>query len=305
MKSWTTDRLNQLIVDSIEESSTLEYKRAAALVKNDDKKKADLVKHVTAMANAAGGTIIYGIAEFNEKPKRHLPEKLDPVDLSEISREWLDSIIQSIQPRIDGVIIHPVTIDEDTGQVCYVVEVPKSHTAHQARDHVYYQRRNFQVLAMEDYEVRDVMNRKSHPQIKASIMVTKSPNSRDGKGELRLQLENVGQNICMQYMAHIEIPVDLNGYILFGDDLPLTVDDDGNYFYRLNLLQNLRKTPLFPGATVTLRKEFTSGEGLQDNLGNRPPSTSQLIIKLYADEMPAINCVLPSHMPRGEWMPLN
>jgi hypothetical protein len=35
-----------------------------------------------------------------------------------------------------------------------------SHSlAHQARDYRYYKRHNFNALPMEDYEVRDVMNR--------------------------------------------------------------------------------------------------------------------------------------------------
>ena len=40
-----------------------------------------------------------------------------------------------------------------------VVEIPKSLTAHQARDLRYYRRYNFESVAMVDYEIRDVMNR--------------------------------------------------------------------------------------------------------------------------------------------------
>ena len=104
--------------------------------------------------------LIYGVAEPQDKPKRYIPDRLDPVLRTEISKEWLGQLIHSIQPRIDAVVIHPVTIDERKREVCYVVEIPQSHTAHQARDHVYCKRHNFSAEPMEDYEVRDVMNRK-------------------------------------------------------------------------------------------------------------------------------------------------
>jgi hypothetical protein len=34
-----------------------------------------------------GGTIIYGIKEFDDIDKRHLPEKIDPINRTDISKE--------------------------------------------------------------------------------------------------------------------------------------------------------------------------------------------------------------------------
>lgn len=54
--------------------------------------------------------------------------------------------------------------------------VPRSNTAHQNRlSHVYYKRRNATVEAMEDYEIRDVMNRSKTPiiDIDFTLLVTK------------------------------------------------------------------------------------------------------------------------------------
>lgn len=133
---WDQARLERYITEGIEESLTLDYKAAASLDKSD-KKKIEITKDVSAMANSAGGIIIYGIAEFQDKACEHLPEKLDPVDRTAFSKEWLEHIIGNIQPRIDGVIIHPVPISSATNDVVYVVEIPQSHTAHQAKDHRY------------------------------------------------------------------------------------------------------------------------------------------------------------------------
>ena len=117
------------------------------------------------MANSAGGVIIYGIKEFDEVNKSHLPEKIDPIDRASFSREWLEQVINTIRPRIDGLIITPVSINASQTDAVYIVEVPQSMTAHQATDYRYYKRFNFQSVPMEDYEVRDVMSRHQHPKI--------------------------------------------------------------------------------------------------------------------------------------------
>lgn len=167
---WDQARLERYITEGIEESLTLDYKAAASLDKSD-KKKIEITKDVSAMANSAGGILIYGIAEFQDKAHEHLPEKLDPVDRTAFSKEWLEHIIGNIQPRIDGVIIHPVSINSAPNHVIYVAEIPQSHTAHQARDMRYYKRFNFESVMMSDYEIRDVMNRNKHPAIAPTFKI--------------------------------------------------------------------------------------------------------------------------------------
>ena len=137
MSEWTKYRLDQMITDGVEENLSLDYKRADSLAKADGK-KAGVTKDVSSFANSSGGVLIYGVAEFGDDARRHLPERLNAILCTEISKEWLDQVIQTIQPRIEGVVIHPVTISESANTVCYIVEVPQSHTAHMARDHRHY-----------------------------------------------------------------------------------------------------------------------------------------------------------------------
>src|ERR1035438_8399342 len=118
-----SDLLN-LIENKIEENISLEYKAADALLITDFKKK-EIAKDVSAMANASGGIIIYGIKEFDEPDKKHLPEKITPIDRIQISKEWLEQVIDSnISPKIQGLLIHPVQI-ETTNEVVYIVEIPQ------------------------------------------------------------------------------------------------------------------------------------------------------------------------------------
>ena len=163
---WSQPEIQQYIDDEVEESTNIEYKDALALGRNPEKKK-EIAKDVSAMANANGGIIFYGISEFQDTNKKHKPEKISPVDNTEFSKEWLEHVINdNIKPRIKGLTIYPVKIDTDLNHFVYVVEIPRSPTAHQvtaSHDCRYYERLNFEVVRMEDYRVRDAMNRGYKP----------------------------------------------------------------------------------------------------------------------------------------------
>jgi predicted HTH transcriptional regulator len=81
----------QKMVDTeIEETLTLEYKASPALTR-DSKNVLELCKDVSAMANSAGGQIIYGIGEDK---KTHKPISVDDgVTDEKITREWLHQIL--------------------------------------------------------------------------------------------------------------------------------------------------------------------------------------------------------------------
>ena len=178
--SWNEARLNELIRDKIEESLTLEYKSAGALVR-DPKAIFEITKDVSAITNSAGGVLIYGLAEFKKDELKHLPEKIDPIKRSDFSKEWLENIILQIRPRIFGLEVRSVQLASDPNHIAYVVEIPQGGTAHQANDCRYYRRFNFQSVPMPDNEVRDVMNRKSHPRITLKAKFNLYPHiNRDG-----------------------------------------------------------------------------------------------------------------------------
>jgi hypothetical protein len=163
-EEWTREKLQRHIDDQVQESLNLDYKGAGSLDKAD-KKKVEIHKDVSAMANSAGGVVIYGIREYDDKERKHLPERFDPVDQSVFTREWLEQVISGVQPRIQGLVITSVSVGPNPTDAVFVVEVPASSTAHQAGDKVYYRRHNFQSVGMNDYEVRDVMNRSTHALI--------------------------------------------------------------------------------------------------------------------------------------------
>lgn len=166
---WTLERIKQFIADGIEENTHLDYKGSGSINSAPEKKK-EISKDISAFANSDGGTIIYGVKEYDKKDKRHLPETIDFINGRLFSKEWLEQVINSsISPRIEGLIITPIQVESpEKNHVIYVVDIPKSNTAHQAKDKRYYKRFNFESTAMEDWEIKDIINR----QIKTNIELT-------------------------------------------------------------------------------------------------------------------------------------
>jgi len=172
---WEEEDIRRLIDNQRKEATDLEYKRCDALVKNGKKPREkiieDLSKDVSSFANAGGGTIIYGVIE-----EGHLPKKIDKgFNPAKIKREWIgdieDIIDSNVEPKIDGLKIKQVELNRNNpGKVIYIIYILQSlQGAIQAKDYRYYQRRNFKAEPMEEYQVRDVMNRFKYPLLKPEI----------------------------------------------------------------------------------------------------------------------------------------
>ena len=152
--------LQRLVDEGFDEGLTLEYKASPALSR-EGKAPDEMCKDVSAMANSAGGQIIYGIVEDK---KTHKPSHIDDgVSDPKLTGEWIEQTLNSkVQPRMQGIVIQRLTLAE--GHYSYVISVPPTRTGpHQAPDQKYYRRFNLQAVPMYDYEVRDVMKRSSTP----------------------------------------------------------------------------------------------------------------------------------------------
>jgi hypothetical protein len=165
---WQEEDLLDLIRNRHEENIELDYKRADALDSTDGK-KTQISKDVSAFANSIGGTILYGMEEDPTEP--HFATAVSPIDPRTYSKEWIEQVINSrIQPRISGILINPIELGHTApGKFAYAVVVPESTTAHQASDKRYYKRFNFLSVPMEDYEIRQAMNRVSRPAYSVQI----------------------------------------------------------------------------------------------------------------------------------------
>jgi len=206
-QNWKKEEIEQLVNNGIEEGLNLEYKSCNALEKTDGKIK-EISKDVSSFANSDGGVIIYGVKEYDQADKKHLPEKIeDGFDPADISREWLEQvIISNIRPKINGLIIYPIPTGIGN-KVIYAVDIPKGDTAHQAKDKRYYKRHNFLSEYMEDYEIRDVMNRKRVPDVQLVIAKRQLPS--ESEYELHVSLINKGEIVINHFRVDISLPLNL------------------------------------------------------------------------------------------------
>jgi len=231
-RGWTESRVRNFIDSAVEESLTLEYKSAEALGASDYH-KTEITKDVSAMANSAGGTLVYGIRESGDPDRRHLPEQITPVNRTEFPREWIEQVINSIRPRIEGIVINAVQLESEENDVVYVVEIPQSHTAHQANNHRYYKRFNFQSVPMEDYEIRDVMFREQMPDVDVRFFIEKRA-SADEEGESPVSLIVQARNHGSAYARYVACFVDVPVRALVKMDNKRSIKDGGR-FYRHRL----------------------------------------------------------------------
>lgn len=198
LKGFNISDIERLINDEVEESIHLDYKASGSLAK-DDKKRAEITKDVSAFANSDGGIIIYGLSEID-----HKPQSLSFINGNILTKEWLESVINMIQPRIKGIEIYPIRHDGYIEKSLYVVKIPRSDNApHMAKDNRFYRRYNFMSVPMEEYEVKDLYSRKATPNLEIDGCAFYKTGEDEKKGFVDYQLQasivNTGNTLCETY----------------------------------------------------------------------------------------------------------
>lgn len=313
--AWTPERLQSLITDQIPEDFRLDYKGADALplprmpANVREEKRKEVGKDATAFANSDGGVIIYGIRESKLHDGRSLPERFDPVSTGDVSRDQLAQLIAArSEPRLVGVRVLPVQVPglDDPAQVCYVVVVPKSDTAHMASDGRYYYRNEATTERMRDWQVRDAMNRRKYPDVTLSFKVhpTADIPEPDPRQTFEIAVSNVGKVIARNYCGIVHFPISLNGVLVsidkeFLEDFHIAEVDGVKCWHWV--FSNSSKSPLFPGRTeVRIFKFRLAPEAEIKDAWCRPtgvpPSITEVRIELFADEMPSRTFNLPLNL---------
>ncbi|PKB16699.1 helix-turn-helix domain-containing protein [Flavobacterium sp. 5] len=254
MEKYSLEYLQNLIENQIEESLHLDYKASGSFGKQNDK-TSEISKDVSAMANADGGILIYGIIE--DENNKHLPKEIQPIKRKEYPKEWLEQIINDkIQPRINGIEIFSISIENE--YVIYIVEIPKSDTAHQAADKKYYKRFNFLSTAMHDYEIRDIFNRAKNPQIHLEFKYLHQTN------ELIVVAYNTGKvyakylNVKLRLPKKIVVSRNDNFRIINNDIVEIfmnnTVRDLLNNYSQIAMYGQPRYEPTLPQTNLELAR---------------------------------------------------
>jgi schlafen family protein len=287
--TWNEAEIQRYIDDQEEESLTLDYKAASAFAKSDGK-KTEITIAVSAMANSAGGIIIYGLREH--PTARHRADKLDPIDRTQFSKEWLEHVINNIRPRLSSVIIHPVSLASGSNDVAYVVEIPQSNTAHQANDKRYYKRFNFECVPMEDFEIRDIMNRATIPDVEVEFKYMKLGGSAENRlYRIHPVLTNLGTQVVNNFKLEFTVPrpVGVEGQQLAHplENVRITLDSKNDY-----VISYQSKRVLFPHEVRNLGEEilfpYRMNREIYDELKTLELNGHNPTVDwtLYADNMP-------------------
>jgi hypothetical protein len=101
------------------------------------------------------------------------------------------------------VTIHPISLTSNPNHVAYVVNIPKSNTAHQASDKKYYRRFNFETVPMEDYEIKDIINRLSSPEL-GLVLNTDQTNFDSGVLKFPIILYNKSKRLAKDVKISIQ-----------------------------------------------------------------------------------------------------
>jgi len=156
---------------------------------------------------------------------------------------------------------------------------------------------------MEDYEVRDVMNRRTHPKIKASIFINRAASRSEPEGIILVKLENIGRVLARHVMAELEVPLDLNGLINLEDPVIMDHDVDGDYFL-VRLTHGGQGTPVFPGSNLTLCRKINTDVRME-HIDKRPVNSRRYIrVSVFADEMPPLRAKLDVAPVLLGWTPV-
>ena len=256
--NYTLEDIENLIKNEVEESAHIDYKEARALSKTD-RARENITKDVSSFANADGGIIVYGISEVN-----HKPQEISPIDGRTYTKEWLEDVIQMIQPRIDGLKIYPIRMDGSIEKSLYIVRIPRSANApHMARDKRYYKRINFESVPMEDYEVKDTYNRVVTPNlvIENCAFYIEEDKSDHVTYHLSAAILNRGNRVCESYK--------LNFYInnaQYCDIAYKTLEEKNSYTLfddRRIKLSSVSQMPIYPNEKIdmghfhiTIKKQY-------------------------------------------------
>lgn len=267
----------ELIAAGAEESINLDFKACGSLDQLDSRKN-EISKDVSAFANSDGGIIIYGVAEAN-----HKASALSFVDGTVYTKEWLEQVINSrIQKRIQDFTIHPIRFDNDPRQTVYVVKVPQSSAApHMASDGRFYKRYNFQTVRMEEYEVRELYNRKAKTDLYIEDVLVKNFSSKTDSGKLvkleyglNFQIRNGSGRIEDTYKMEIIVPrlPYLRARIGHNPIQPFLMRDEEQYC----IFSVPNSSPLFQGELTTLASVYVSVEARTLSLFDSPGIQTKL-----------------------------
>ncbi|PKP21640.1 MAG: hypothetical protein CVU05_06350 [Bacteroidetes bacterium HGW-Bacteroidetes-21] len=245
-ENYTIEDINALIEACAEESTYLEFKKATSLNKGDKERK-EIAKDISAMANADGGVIIYGVDEVD-----HKASGISFVDGREFTKEWIEQIVMSNTQRpLRSFKVIPIRVDHKIEQSVYIVRIQFSPEAPHMANGKYYKRANFEVFTMQEYEVRNLYNLRHKTELE--ILGLFDIDCKPGLGKFNsfafrpeIRIKNISNSIEFNYKMEVLVPMQ---YPLSSPSEINKFHNGNDGYYKVHTIPN--KDPLFQGEVRT------------------------------------------------------
>ena len=189
--------MRQLVVDRAQENLYLEFKtkKDRSNPDLDDSDAWQFSRALSGFANSDGGVLVWGI----ETDKEERASKLKPISsVVEFQSRLKKSLLNAVQPFVDGVQIATILEDEVSGTGYVKVLVPRSEkTPHRAlrADREYYRRSTEGFYRMEHFDLEDAFGRRPHPSLTLSADFVPRPGD-DPHEEVHLAILNEGRGLA-------------------------------------------------------------------------------------------------------------
>lgn len=175
ISEWNYEYILQLVREGEKENVQLEYKSGDFIKATDDEGKFKLRKWVTSFANSAGGFLVIGVPEKKVNNER-VPNNPDGIDKTKFKGDvgkWIEDVILntvSIFPRLyPSLQIKEISMPHEADKVIVVMWIPQTKAVihkvtFRGKDH-YFHRHNFQVLQMDEWEIRALLFGRAPPPV--------------------------------------------------------------------------------------------------------------------------------------------
>ena len=149
---------------------------------------------------------------------------------------------------------------------------------------------------MEDYEVRDVMNRRKTPDVR--MIFTRIYLSRVGDGsKLFFRIENTSTVLAKHVLVSFDVPPKIGDFKVWVSNSVFIRDDEEGAHWRMHGYNEGQ--PLFPKSTMAMQLLFKSRE-----MENPPAKIlNKIRYKIFADEMPFVEGTLELSEIVEQFMP--
>lgn len=183
------------------EDLTIEYKRKRDprdITLHDDDKR-NFSRTVSAFSNATGGIVLWGINVGRQKGGREYARSIHRIFNAErIAETMRDLLLNTVQPANTAVQVEAIVNRQGNGFIKILIP-PGTNPPHRAMaaQREYWVRMDGRTEELEDFQIRDILTRRSRPNLIPTILAKFRDNGTGGQFlDVTVAIQNTGQALA-------------------------------------------------------------------------------------------------------------